>query len=638
MTWTPSVYVGRIQHWLARTARGNLHRGDQALEVMILPATDRIILPRELREAALAATDAGMTRMNVDMTATLLAPVNKRFVLRVGNASKDIAGPQVGSRRTYITAIRTSPRVHGPVRHTPKNLADLHGMLQDGGDDLLSTMRDALKDWLGDVEKDAPFVLVLLVPQRREKDGPVESINTMAFFMSRIADVGFDIGAWGIVEEFIMPLGLIPTDAGQKTNLLLLNPTFTVDRDDLARSNGRTGARTTRIVGIGTGALGSQLTLNAARAGVGVWTFVDSDIILPHNTARHVADRSHWGSQKAIAVANIANALTESEDVHSSIVADVLTPGQHAETLKSSFAEAEMIVDLAASVTVARAITHDVECPARRVSFYLSPNGLDLTVLAEGADRAAKLDVLEMQLYRAIRMHEVLGGLLTDATGGVRYGRTCRDVSAEIPQWAVAMHGGIGARVLADLLDNDQPEIRVWRIHPESMGVAPIAVKVCRSHEATIGEWRIVTDDGALAKMADFRRAKLPRETGGVLLGQYDLQRRIINVVDIVPSPRDSREEPFAYYRGCDGLPEVIDDAQRRTGGQLGYIGEWHSHPAGYSSRPSEDDCKQFGWLKRALSPEGLPTLLVIAGDDGAVPYVDDIAPGADYPACWKLP
>jgi integrative and conjugative element protein (TIGR02256 family) len=259
-------------------------------------------------------------------------------------------------------------------------------------------------------------------------------------------------------------------------------------------------------------------------------------------------------------------------------------------------------------------------------------------MIAEGPDRATRLDSLEMQLYRAMRNFGVLSGLLEDATGGVRYGRTCRDVSAEIPQWAVAIHAGIGARALADVLDHDEPQIAVWRIDRATMAVVPISVKVRRSHEATIGHWRVVTDDGVLAMIAEYRRIKLPRETGGVLLGQYDLQRRIIYIVDVVPSPRDSREEPFAYYRGCDGLPEVIAESQQRTGGQLGYIGEWHSHPAGYSSKPSTDDCKQFEWLRRALSPEGLPTLLVIAGDDGVVPYADHIEPGADYPACWTTP
>ena len=639
ITWTPSVYVARVQHWLARTARGKLHRDDQALELMLPPGSNRIILPRELRETALAAKDEGMTRMNVDITAALLSPVNGRYLLRVGSGEpKEMMGGQVGSRHTFITVIRTSPRVHGPMLHTPASLADLHGMLQGGGDDLVSTMRDGLKDWLGKVQKDAPYVLVVLVPQRREEGGPVEAIDAMAFFMSRLADVGVDIGAWGILEGFIMPMGLIPADAGVHTSLELLNPTFAVDRDDLAKLNGNARERTIRIVGIGTGALGSQLTLNAARAGIGVWTFVDDDVILPHNTARHVADSNRWGIPKAIAAADMANALTESNDAHSGIVANVLAPEKQALALQSSLEEAALIVDLAASVTVARAMTHDVPSTARRASFFLSPSGLDLTMIAEGVDRSTRLDSLEMQLYRAMRNHGVLSGLLANATGGVRYGRTCRDMSAEIPQWAVAIHAGIGARALADLLDHDQPRIAVWRIDAATMGVVPVAVKISHSHEATIGGWRVATDNAVLSILAEYRRMKLPRETGGVLLGHYDLQRRIVYIVDVVPSPRDSREEPFAYYRGCDGLPEVIEEAQQRTGGQLGYIGEWHSHPASYSSKPSADDCKQFAWLQRALSPEGLPTLLVIAGDDGAVPYVDQIKPGADYPACWKLP
>jgi len=47
----------------------------------------------------------------------------------------------------------------------------------------------------------------------------------------------------------------------------------------------------------------------------------------------------------------------------------------------------------------------------------------------------------------------------------------------------------------------------------------------------------------------------------------------------------------------------------------LEYVGEWHSHPPAYDCKPSGDDHKAFSWLKNMMNEEGLPPLMLIAGD-----------------------
>ena len=48
---------------------------------------------------------------------------------------------------------------------------------------------------------------------------------------------------------------------------------------------------------------------------------------------------------------------------------------------------------------------------------------------------------------------------------------------------------------------------------------------------------------------------------------------------------------------------------------RLNYIGEWHSHPVGHGCKPSRDDLKAFSWLVDSMDIEGLPALMLIAGD-----------------------
>ena len=49
----------------------------------------------------------------------------------------------------------------------------------------------------------------------------------------------------------------------------------------------------------------------------------------------------------------------------------------------------------------------------------------------------------------------------------------------------------------------------------------------------------------------------------------------------------------------------------------LEYIGEWHSHPNGASTTPSNDDINVFEWLTVLMKRDGLPAVMMIIGDNG---------------------
>ena len=47
----------------------------------------------------------------------------------------------------------------------------------------------------------------------------------------------------------------------------------------------------------------------------------------------------------------------------------------------------------------------------------------------------------------------------------------------------------------------------------------------------------------------------------------------------------------------------------------LEYIGEWHSHPRGASTMPSDFDLAAFAWLTKLMALDGLPAVMMILGD-----------------------
>jgi integrative and conjugative element protein (TIGR02256 family) len=134
-----------------------------------------------------------------------------------------------------------------------------------------------------------------------------------------------------------------------------------------------------------------------------------------------------------------------------------------------------------------------------------------------------------------------------------------------------------------------------------------------------VGGWNVILDQGIIRTIMESRLAKLPAETGGVLLGSLDQERRIIYVVDTLPTPEDSEERPTWFVRGSAGLPSSVAKAGAMTGGQVEYIGEWHSHPEGHSCAPSATDVNLFGWLTEHMDSIGAPATMLIAGDNDAL-------------------
>ncbi len=109
-------------------------------------------------------------------------------------------------------------------------------------------------------------------------------------------------------------------------------------------------------------------------------------------------------------------------------------------------------------------------------------------------------------------------------------------------------------------------------------------------------------------------------------MGSFDMQRKIVYVLDALPSPPDSKEWPTVYIRGCRGLRQQIAKIARITEGGLEYVGEWHSHPQACDSEPSGEDHTVFSWLKNMMYEEGLPPLMLIAGDHNQYAfYIEDM-------------
>jgi hypothetical protein len=444
LSWTPVGFVERIRWWLAQTARGTLHGGDQPLEPLLLPTAEPIIFPSDLLDDP---TGSGSGYFNVIRVGSGGALVVRR------TPSGGRNGAPAAPPTLIATVLRAAPSLHGVIRWTPPTLAALSAMLAPAGLGIEAELRARLTVWIRNHGLHrCGVVLVLLLPKRRTAAGPVESVESLAVecadnLLSLAVKLGVVRNNAKRTREMAKAIGMkdaIPRP-GEDVNVSLSRVALALSRTQASRLSGLPLRDERRYVAIGVGALGSQTVTNLVRSGSGEWTLVDSDTLLPHNLTRHALSGWELGMPKAEALAKVLNATIDGPPIATAIVVDILSPRDRAERVQRSLAEAHVILDMSASQPVARHLAIEATSSARRVSLFLNPTGTSLVLLAEDAARSVTLDALEMQYYREVIRRPELATHLRREEGGVRYAQSCRDVSSKLPTHLVALHAAIGS-------------------------------------------------------------------------------------------------------------------------------------------------------------------------------------------------
>ncbi len=620
LRWTPRSFVDWLREWLARTAENKLHSPDQPLEPLILQTAPRIILPNELLSAR---PDSAVFLKLVDVKGD-----HQVLYARKVDEKEQSAGPSV-----LVLSLEAKPHVHGIIERAPQTLEELHELLEKVGISLLDSLRVAIRNHfvdkpIGGILR-AHLLILVALPKLRQPGKEPETIERCALICDKqMGAIGEAIGVLasdGSTAGYVMAPDL--ARRGKEIRVSVLQPHFSLSREAAARHSG-SAQNSEQFCLVGVGALGSQIALNLVRAGFGKWTVIDGDVVLPHNLARH-ALVDFLGYPKADALAEFSTLIIDGEQVLNAVVADILTfPSSQNQDLEKALAGAKAIVDCSASLAVARHLVHEISVPARRVSLFLNPAGTDLVLLAESEGRETTLDQLEMQFYRMILRTPQLWNHLRTAVASVRYSVGCRDISAVISQDLVALNAAIGSRQIREALGSKHATISTWSLDPDSMETTRFSTgaEACSVFESN--GWRISYDGALLRLLSMLRQAKLPTETGGVLLGTFDTSRKIVYAVDALPAPPDSVETPHSFVRGCKGLRAALEVAGNITHGHLEYVGEWHTHPRGFSSQASEDDKKLLDALSRLMADDGLPeVMLIVAGGGKHSWYLRDQTP-----------
>lgn len=616
LQWTPANFLSRIRYWLAMTAKGRLHAEDQPLEPLVVGCGIHLVLPSDFDPATYLTKprlmDVFISAMNNEI------PTFKAL-WHTG---------QLAANVKHIAAVYSClPQTHGIISRQPQNLFDLDAICKVAGLNLIDNLTKTIQEWQRTRPTpgvlDTHLVIILLLPKKRHEEGPTENIDTQAFLTGKtIREIGIALGAMENLNgqiAYVMNVKPPTEEVTKKISTLILhvnhalNPTVAAVLNDCTPND-------MRIVGIGMGTLGAQTFNNLVRSGFGRWTLVDDDTFLPHNCARHYLSALATGMNKAEAMTAIANTICEGSQVATAIPANVLTPGKHSETVKKAVQESALVLDFSASVAVARHLANENTLP-RAMCAYMTPTGDGAIIAAEDVDRNVRLDWLEMLHYRSILSEKCIRESLRPRDGRYRYGNSCRDISVQLAQDDAAMWAAVVSRSIKQLAPTKKAVLEIYTRKPDGT-TAVVRPQVTAPTRLALCEWTVCFDQWLLTKLARFRRQRLPNETGGVIVGSFDTQRRTCMLVDAIPSPPDSTEWPTSYIRGCEGLAAKVKEIGTLTAEQLGYVGEWHSHPDGFSTHPSYDDYEAYAWLVGHMNLEALPGIMLIVGQNREIRLV----------------
>lgn len=109
----------------------------------------------------------------------------------------------------------------------------------------------------------------------------------------------------------------------------------------------------------------------------------------------------------------------------------------------------------------------------------------------------------------------------------------------------------------------------------------------------------------------------LPHETGGILVGWHEDKTVVVTGMLAVPG----QEAGERYYARTQSQAQKVLDVHRRTctDERVGYVGEWHSHPA--PQPPSGVDYNVLTELARDTNQQVALVVLAVDADSRVTPF-----------------
>ncbi len=611
--WTPQRHLARILWWLRCTADGSLHAQDQSLEQLFYATGHTVVLPAEFSEQQ--ADDLGAI-----------------YCKQVAGADGQISFV-ASTTKPNSPALAIQPLVvdlpgvgNIPIQRAPSTLGELADNLARMGLEFQAPFEAAFRRQfrLSSNGEGAGGSMLLVVRIPRTRNEKVERLDCRGFLTTeKFEEIGIKLGVLcrpvpggpaSVADDLTIGGTTLSPETAWRSVPLLFTDLRHMPSRPFARAISAVLEDEPEFSGVlaGVGSLGSVLADIWTRQAWGRWTFIDPDDLAPHNLVRHIASADAVGFPKVqIASVHASNTLGRNQTRPPAIAARA-NDLERAD-VSSSLRNAQLLVDASTTIEVPRDWSEE-DLP-RSASVFFTYSGMSAVLLLEDKDRKVRLSALEAQYYRAI-LNEDWGGKHLERPNEVRTGAGCRDHSLVLPFELVELHAAQLARRLRKAVTSSNGAIQVWTLDDDTGALSAASIEIKPVRSLMRGDWQVRWDAGLEAKLHAMRDTCLPSETGGVLVGVIDQKLHTITIVDASDAPPDSSADATSFVRG-EGGKDYVSRCEDLTGSMVSYVGEWHSHPTGYSSEPSATDVVLLATLASRLAADGIPALMAIVSDKG---------------------
>ena len=386
-----------------------------------------------------------------------------------------------------------------------------------------------------------------------------------------------------------------------------------------------------KTVFIGAGALGSKLLFHYARSGNFNLKAIDNDSFSPHNIVRHDLFMESSGQNKAKAVIEKIKAF---QDDNSSLVYHTGSLFNYDQDLLKEYS---WLIDTSASLNVQNWLVNSkLNIVPNRARAEIAFKGNLGFLYIEGKNQNPRIDDLVNYIYYLGIRNTIISSWLVEENRKkeghdydiVDIGIGCNSPTVIMSNDSMSFHASIFSKILNNEYDRkvikEQGLINIsfiskdgFTINSDSLLIPQLKVFSCCNNSS----WEIRMVDTVLNKMNREAKKFRRRETGGIFIGICNYKTKTIHVFDTITAPSDSKHSPVYFYRGIENLPEQVKYIKEITGGMIGYIGEWHTHPMGLDSL-SGVDMAAVEELKPLNDKYPIPTFISILSKEKYLPYV----------------
>jgi integrative and conjugative element protein (TIGR02256 family) len=405
---------------------------------------------------------------------------------------------------------------------------------------------------------------------------------------------------------------------------------------------------TRSVLVIGCGALGGDVAVTLAKAGIGRLILVDPDILRPGNVIRHTAPIVAVGMKKV-------DAVRHQVWQHNPFVDVIVVPGSATESLdglEQMLSDCDIAVSTVADENTEMVVNEAASRVGRTVIYGRALRaGTAARLFRVRPDRDACKRCLSLFRREADAATSPPGGSgtsaglawvsLPDAQGEV-IGRECGNPILAGSAVDLRFAADLTARaVLDELGEGSGWNTLLWsrealpEVHPAFAAPYGVLRQMFEPHPGCTVCGRPLTTEIVLAARVseDITRlaeARADVETGGVLIGHRDAEGRV-HVREATDAGPNAVETALRFERDRDYCQSKIDDAARRLGVEGQYVGEWHSHLEA-DPRPSARDIESLTGIAEAPNYLTDEPVMLIAGRDPASGKVRNI-----HASCFPL-